>query len=81
VAIAGATWCTIRLSGWLKAEIATTTPIGSLVVKAHRPVLAAVSPIGISRPAKLRSSSAAFLTPSIARLASTPASTSGLPPS
>ena len=34
-AIAGPTWCTIRLSGWLKALTATTTPIGSRCVKAH----------------------------------------------
>ena len=34
----------MRLSGWLNAEMATTTPIGSLVVKAHRSVLAGGQP-------------------------------------
>ena len=41
-AIAGATWCTIRFSGWLKALSATTTPIGSRCVKAIRPAEAGV---------------------------------------
>ena len=36
-AMAGPTWCTIRLSGWLKALTATTTPIGSCWVKANLP--------------------------------------------
>ena len=52
-----------------------------LVVKAQRPSLADVSPIGISRPAKLRSSSAALRKPSTARIASILASVSGFPPS
>src|SRR4051812_14035876 len=60
--------------------MAATTPIGSLVVKAQRSVLAGVSPIGISRPAKVRNSSAAFSTPSMARPTSITASVRGLPP-
>ena len=67
VAMAGATWCTMRLSGWLKAEIAATTPIGSFTVQARRPTLAGVRPIGISTPAWLRKSSAALRMPSMAR--------------
>ena len=46
-----------------------------------RSVLAGVKPIGISRPAKVRNSSAAFSTPSMARPTSTRASLSGFPPS
>ena len=51
----------------VEGQIATTTPIGSLVVKAHLLALAAVSPMGISLPPKLRSSSAALRRPSILR--------------
>ena len=80
VAIARAIWCTIRLSGWLKAEIAATTPIGSSVVKAHRPA-------GRSQPHRdLPAREIAHLLGRIphtvdGRFTSTPASTSGLPPS
>ncbi len=49
-AMAGTTWCTIRLSGWLKALMATTTPIGSHVVNAERPADAGEWPIGTSSP-------------------------------
>ena len=80
-AMAGATWCTIRLSGWLKALTATTTPIGSRWVKASRPAEAALRFMGTTWPASERRSSAQCSTPSIARATSTRESTSGLPPS
>ena len=80
-ATAGATWCTIRFNGWLKALTATTTPIGSRCVKATRFADAALTFIGITWPACERGSSAQFLTPSMARATSTRASISGLPPS
>ena len=80
-AMAGPTWCTIRLSGWLKALTATTTPIGSCCVKANLPAEALLSPIGTTWPASERSSSAQCSTPSMARATSTRESTSGLPPS
>jgi len=44
----------------MNAEIAATTPMGSRIVQARRPSLAGVSPIGISVPPLVRSSSAAF---------------------
>ena len=56
-ASAGATWCTIRFSGWLKALTATTTPMGSCCVNATRPADAALMSIGIARPASVRSRS------------------------
>jgi hypothetical protein len=46
--------------------MAATTPIGSRIVKARRSVLAELSPMGISRPAMTRISSAALRTLSIA---------------
>ena len=80
-AIAGATWCTIRFSGWLKALSATTTPIGSRCVKAMRPAEAALTFIGTTSPLSLRRSSQQLRTPSMARATSMRESTSGLPPS
>ena len=43
---AGQTWWTIRLSGWLKALTATTTPTGSVWVNATRPCEAALRFMG-----------------------------------
>ena len=70
-AIAGATWCTIRFSGWLKALSATTTPIGSRCVKAIRPAEAGLTFIGTTSPPSLRRSSQQLRTPSMARATST----------
>ena len=80
-ATAGATWWTIRFSGWLKALTATTTPMGSCVVMARRFMEDAFSPMGISEPCWVRSVSMHSFTPSMARATSTRLSGRGLPPS
>mmetsp|Transcript_7806 Transcript_7806/g.13905 ORF Transcript_7806/g.13905 Transcript_7806/m.13905 type:complete len:277 (-) Transcript_7806:29-859(-) len=81
VAMAGMAWCTMRLSGWLNALTATTTPTGSCLVIAMRPMEAALRFMGISFPAWVRSVSMMTLIPSIALATSTLESSSGLPPS
>ena len=60
---------------------ATTTPIGSRVLKASRFIDAAFLPMGISSPCSLRMTSTQFFKPSIARATSIFESGNGLPPS
>ncbi len=80
-AIAVTVWCIIKFRGWLKALIAATTPIGSLVVNAILFSDAFVNPIGICSPLSRDICSAASFTPLIARNISTFESWYGFPPS